>query len=141
VTVVIPAGNGARDAGVADNDRKPINVHGAIVVGATTYEARRNVTWEDSNYGKHVTIWAPGAPDDDVTCDSSADDAYTKSFGGTSGAAAKVAGVVALMLSRNPSLRPDEIKAALLKSPDTAVNDKNKYAGKFLNAEDAVSRI
>lgn len=43
---------------------------------------------------------------------------YTNSFGGTSSACPGVAGVVALILSRNPNLRWDEVKDILKRSCD-----------------------
>jgi subtilisin-like proprotein convertase family protein len=43
---------------------------------------------------------------------------YTNSFGGTSSAAPGVAGVVALMLARNPNLRAEDVRALLKTSCD-----------------------
>nr|MDQ4041873.1 S8 family serine peptidase [Actinomycetota bacterium] len=43
---------------------------------------------------------------------------YTNSFGGTSSACPGVAGVVGLMLARNPELTPQEVKAILRETSD-----------------------
>jgi uncharacterized tellurite resistance protein B-like protein len=71
---------------------------------------------------------------------------HCRRFGGTSGAAAKVAGVVALMLSRN-SMEPREVRAVLTdpcrtqrvtSEPSSQSNDPVKEGGVFLNAAAAV---
>lgn len=66
--------------------------------------------------GPEVSVSAPGTQI--VTCDltgnrgvSTGD--YTTAFNGTSSACPAVSGVVALMLSRNPSLTPAQVKAIL----------------------------
>jgi len=43
---------------------------------------------------------------------------YTPLFGGTSAAVPHVAGVAALLLSRNPSLTPDEVRSHIMESAD-----------------------
>lgn len=64
-----------------------------------------------SNRGPHVAIAAPGsdiflpAPDDKYQMTS-----------GTSFSAAYVSGLAALMLERNPALKPDELRATLMKT-------------------------
>lgn len=52
---------------------------------------------------------------------------YTNSFGGTSSAAPGVAGVVALILSRNPALRWDEVRDILRRSCDKIDLANAKY--------------
>lgn len=52
---------------------------------------------------------------------------YTNSFGGTSSAAPGVAGVAALVLSRNPALRWDEVKDILKRSCDRIDVRGGKY--------------
>jgi subtilisin family serine protease len=64
-----------------------------------------------SNRGSHVALSAPGvdiflpAPDDKYQMTS-----------GTSFAAAYISGLAALMLERNPALKPDEVRAILMKT-------------------------
>jgi subtilisin family serine protease len=53
---------------------------------------------------------------------------YTNSFGGTSSACPGVAGVVALMLAKNPELRPDEVKRLLRDSCDRIDDSDGEYA-------------
>jgi len=76
-------------------------------------------------------------PADPVSAD------YTPSFGGTSSATPKVAGVVALMLSANPALLPAEIKRMLRETADdidTPGEDDKTGAGR-VNAFRAVSAV
>jgi hypothetical protein len=66
---------------------------------------------------------------------------YTHDFGGTSSATPKVAGVVALMLSSNPTLTPAQVKSMLRNTADdinTAGFDNKTGAGR-INAYMAVS--
>lgn len=148
VVVVIAAGNGDRDASCNDFGES-IEETGAIVVGATSYGDTnpRNLS---SNFGDRILVSAPGAESQDLTtttkdwkCVASQGDlaAYTPKFGGTSGAAAKVAAVVALMLEKNPSLSPGAV-GKILKDTGGVVDtsmDPTKKAGVFLNAGAAVA--
>jgi subtilisin family serine protease len=52
---------------------------------------------------------------------------YTNSFGGTSSACPGVAGVAALILSRNPELRSDEVKDVLKRCCDRIDEPNGKY--------------
>jgi len=65
---------------------------------------------------------------------------------GTSQAAAVVSGVVALMLTQDPALTPDEVKCRLMDSAHTAYNDSGELAysvfqqgAGLVNAEDAIA--
>ena len=67
---------------------------------------------------------------------------YTPTFGGTSSATPKVAGIVALMLSANPDLRPPDVKRILRETAndiDVAGYDDKTGAGR-VNAYEAVKR-
>ena len=65
---------------------------------------------------------------------------------GTSQAAAVVSGVVALMISQDPSLTPDEVKCRLIDSAHTALDSEGKIAysvfqqgSGIVNARDALN--
>lgn len=138
--VCVAAGNGDRDAGIAD-DGTPIPDTGSILVGATAYDPASNPRAasgaQASNWGTRIVVSAPGDPDHDVTCDTSSPTSYRNDFGGTSGAVAKVAGAVALMLQANPSLTHNEVKSILVETGDPLPTDKP--IGVFLNAQAAVA--
>lgn len=138
--VCVAAGNGDRDASVAD-DGTQIPPTGSILVGATAYDSVENPRAafgsQMSNWGTQVVVSAPGDPNHDVTCSSESASFYRNDFGGTSSAAAKVAGTVALMLEANPRLTHDEVKSILVSTGSPLNTDKP--IGVFLNADAAVS--
>lgn len=138
--VCVAAGNGDRDAGLAD-DGTEIQPTGAILVGATAYDPVQNPRaasgTESSNWGARISVSAPGDGSNDVTCATTTLDWYRSDFGGTSSASAKVAGVVALMLEVNPALSHDQVKSILISTGSALPTDKP--IGVFLNAEAAVT--
>jgi len=138
VIVVVPAGNGNRDATIADDGVTPIPSTGSILVGSTDYDPSRNPRTNWSNYGSTMTVSAPGDKAHDLTCAPTSDSAYTNSFGNTSGAAPKVAGTVALMLGLNPRLTHQQARDILFVCPDVVDTDVSKMVGSFLNAKHAV---
>jgi subtilisin family serine protease len=81
-------------------------------------------------------VSAPGDINHDVTCDTGVS-GYRNNFGGTSGAAAKVAGVIAMMLEANPQLTHEQVKNILVSTGSILQTDKP--IGRFLNAEAAVA--
>lgn len=138
--VCVAAGNGNRLAEVSDRG-EPFDPTGSILVGATSYHAHENTHKRApfSNFGKRVVISAPGDPDHDLTCGQVADNSYVNGFGGTSGAAPKVAGTVALMLSVNPGLSHNDVRDILAGTGTPIAEDPGKPVGVFLNAEAAVA--
>lgn len=91
---------------------QPANCSGVITVGATDSSGRRA---SFSNFGRRVDISAPG-----VEIFSTLNDGKTEPgrdsfayYSGTSMATPHVAGVVALMLSVNPSLTQKQVKSLL----------------------------
>ena len=79
-----------------------------IAVSATDAEDR---LFPASNRGSYVAVAAPG-----VDIFLPAPDAKYQMTSGTSFAAAYVSGLAALMLERNPALKPDGVRAILTKT-------------------------
>src|SRR5262249_45101889 len=138
IVVCVPAGNG-NESGLANRDDAGnlILATDAIVVGATKFHPDKNQR-ADSNGGDRVDVYAPGDVDSDLTC-GSAPDRYRLRFGGTSGATAKVAGVVALMLEKNDRLTPLRIRQILGDSGKHVVDEFDNQVGFLLDAHQAVS--
>jgi serine protease len=117
--VVVAAGNDNVNA----NRVAPANCSGVVVVAATTRAGGK--TWY-SNFGTIVDVAAPGG---DLTSAAANDvlstlntgtttpgsDTYA-AYAGTSMATPHVVGVVALMLSRNSALTPDDVESRLKSS-------------------------
>lgn len=91
-----------------------------IAVTATDSQDR---LFSMANRGAHVAVAAPGV---DVLA-TAPQDSYEMSTG-TSIAAAHVSGIVALMLERDPTLRPDEIRR-ILESTATDLGLKGRDTG------------
>lgn len=123
--VVVAAGNSSADA----SGFSPANCTGVITVAAVGRTAERAYY---SNYGAVVEIAGPGGDQswseaDGVLSTSNAGlkgpagDAYAY-YQGTSMATPHVAGAVALMLSKNPALTPDQVLARLRASTKPFAN-------------------
>jgi subtilisin family serine protease len=135
VVVCVPAGNTSGDPG-KDDDNNDIPVTCSVLVGATDFHAQKNFV--NSREGSRIVVYAPGDPNNDWTCASG--DGYTVSFGGTSGAVAKVGGAVALMLEANPSLTPVQVRDILGRSTIPVHRDFTHRVGVLLDCQDAVTR-
>ena len=110
--VVVAAGNAAMEA----SNFSPANCAGVITVAATNRAGGRA---SYSNFGSIVDLAAPGGDTGagilstlNAGTRAPAGDGYA-SYSGTSMATPHVAGVVALMLSKNPALTPDQVEIKL----------------------------
>lgn len=140
IVVCVPAGNGnvSGDAGIGDDGRY-IPETGSIVVGATRFDPEIDQR-SFSNKGDRVVVYAPGDLDHDLTCGRERN-GYLENFGGTSGATAKVGGVVALMLEVNSDLSPNAIRE-ILKCSEKPVLDQGASPpeiGVLVDANQAVN--
>jgi len=110
VTIVVAAGNDGSDA----CSYTPALIDAVITVGSTTHSDKIS---SFSNYGTCVDIFAPGSHITSTSIEST-DSIAMKS--GTSMACPHVVGVIARMLSKDPSLTPHAVRQLLL---DTATKD------------------
>lgn len=116
VVVVSAAGN----SGVNAVQSTPASCQGVITVGAIDQNNARSI-WPGghaSNYGDRVDIAAPGTGILSTYKNSS----YVQD-NGTSQAAPFVSGAAALLLSVNPSLKPEQVKDCILNSADPIQTD------------------
>ncbi|HEY0366112.1 MAG TPA: S8/S53 family peptidase [Pyrinomonadaceae bacterium] len=134
IVVCVPAGNSPGDPSRDENGDIPTT--NSILVGATDFHETHNFV--NSREGSRIVVYAPGDPDNDLTC--SPRNAHTRFFGGTSGAVAKVGGAVALMLEANPSLTPAQVRDILKRSNIPVLRDFNlPPLGVLLDCQKAVS--
>ncbi len=104
IVMVAAAGN----AGPKSPPLYPAANTNVIAVSATD---AKDKLFAASNRGSHIAIAAPG-----VDIFLPAPDEKYQMTSGTSFSAAYISGLVALMLERNPALRPDEVRAILMKT-------------------------
>lgn len=126
ILVVAAAGNNNNNVDGFKNKEYPAayNLSNLISVGATNFQ---NQKLDCSNYGDSVDISAPGEGILSTIPGSS----YGRADG-TSQATAMVTGIAALLLSKDPNLTPEEVKAIILTSSDKvpALIHKNKVGGR-----------
>jgi subtilisin family serine protease len=104
LVTVAAAGN----AGPKSPPLYPAAYPGVIAVSATDAQDR---LFAASNRGSHIAVSAPG-----VDIFLPAPDEKYQMTSGTSFAAAYISGLAALMLERNPALKPNEVRAILMKT-------------------------
>lgn len=104
IVMVAAAGN----AGPNSPPLYPAANGNVIAVGATD---ARDKLFAASNRGSHIAVTAPG-----VDIFLPAPDEKYQMTSGTSFSAAYVSGLAALMLERNPALKPDDLREILVKT-------------------------
>jgi hypothetical protein len=104
IVMVAASGN----AGAKSPPLYPAANTNVIAVSATDAQDR---LFAASNRGSHIALAAPG-----VDIFLPAPDEKYQMMSGTSFSAAYVSGLAALMLERNPALKPDEVRAILIKT-------------------------
>ena len=104
IVMVAASGN----AGPKSPPLYPAAYASVIAVGATDAQDR---LFTASNRGSHIAVTAPG-----VDIFLPAPDEKYQMTSGTSFSAAYVSGLIALMLERNPALKPDEVRAIVMKT-------------------------
>ena len=104
IVMVAAAGN----AGAKSPPLYPAANRSVIAVGATDAQDR---LFAASNRGGHIAVSAPG-----VDIFLPAPDEKYQMASGTSFSAAYISGLAALLLVRNPALKPDEVRAILMKT-------------------------
>ena len=110
IVFVAAAGNSNKD----NCGNTPQRMSEVITVGATGWDDRPVL---GSNYGSCV-IMAPG---DYTRTISAAGDTSVVDLGGTSFSTAHVSGLAALLLAKNPSSSPSQIKSAILSTATSGV--------------------
>ncbi|HIA05575.1 MAG TPA: DNRLRE domain-containing protein, partial [Flavobacteriales bacterium] len=115
----------------------PASYNHMISVGATNSSDQK--AWF-SNYGDSIDVMAPGK--DIWSCLAGSNTSYGY-MSGTSMACPLVSGLAALMLSRDPSLSPDELEACLESSCDNIDGLNPSYVGQMgagrINAYEALA--
>lgn len=140
--VVVAAGNSNTNA----SGFSPASCAGVIAVAATNRNGGRA---SYSNYGAAVAVAAPGGDTASGAANGilstlnagsrgPAGDSFAY-YQGTSMAAPHVAGVVALMLSRNPALTPDEVASRLRSTARPFPSSCNQCGAGIVNAAAAVN--
>jgi subtilisin family serine protease len=110
----------------------PAGYDKTIAVGATNHEDNRAGF---SNHGSWVDVCAPGV---DIYS-TLFNDTYT-SWSGTSMSTPTVAGLIGLILSKNPSFSQDEVRT-IIRSTTDPVNKTSRYIGTGrINAYKAIQR-
>jgi subtilisin family serine protease len=111
VSYALAAGNSTANA----CNSSPARVAAAITAGATTStDARASY----SNYGTCLDIFAPGSS---ITSDWYSSNTATNTISGTSMASPHVAGVAALILARNPSFTPAQVRDNMVNAATPSV--------------------
>lgn len=136
VLIVAASGNDHLDIDVDSIHFVPASLKKILTVGAST---ETDVSASFSNYGKTVSVYAPGA--NIFSTDFPGDQAYNFS-GGTSFSCPLAAGVAGLVLAKNPTWTPQFVIRQMIETADNVVNPGNrvKYWGR-VNAYSALTKV
>ena len=143
--IVIVAAAGNYYEGVNEGIQYPANFSSTIAVGAIDEDHYRWDEWNEygkhlgSNYGPELDLVAPGVEIYTTTINNG----YTKDSG-TSMACPMVAGVCALLLSKDPSLKPWDISYILKHTADSSSipdYNENEYGWGMVNASAAYNSL
>lgn len=136
VVVVVAAGNDAVNA----NRVIPANTPHAIVVGSFDAQRKRS---SFSNWGEVVDVYAPGTMLlSSVNTGSRTKEQEAEGFmSGTSMAAPVVSGVVALMLEKNPKLRPTQVEMILRDTAKNVIDPSTRTMMKQIDAQAAIAKV
>jgi len=128
IVLVAAAGNNGRDAAPAYPGADP----DVIAVTATDADDR---TFKLANHGKYIAVAAPG-----VEILAVAPDASYQVTSGTSVAAAHVSGIAALLLQRDPALKPEQVRAimAATAKPLGTASEHDEFGAGLVDAYRAV---
>lgn len=133
ITIITAAGNGSTNI----SGYSPASCNHVISVGSTNQNDQRS---SFSNFGSLVTLSAPGGQSSNpILGISGTNNIQYTSLIGTSQAAPHVSATAVLLLSKNPSLTPDQIKNILVSSGDAIQTDQP--IGPRLNLYKALQQI
>jgi len=145
VLMVAASGNSTSTSSPSNYVLYPASYDEVMAVGATDmYDEVANLSNSTfiSHSGNNLDLVAPGV--EILTADGNSQDGY-KIFDGTSMATPHVAGVAALMLSKDPNLTADEIRQILIESannPESMSGDfDQKYGNGRLDAQAAMDMV
>ncbi len=123
-----------------------------IAVGSIDPDGNRSdpFFWDPSsgsNYGPHIDLIAPGNYTYGISGNSNTN--YGIYWGGTSQAAPHVAGIASLLLARNPTLTPEQVRTILRETADDQTGDPAEDGQGFdvyygygrLNALSAINNV
>ncbi len=151
VVLFAAAGNAGDSSGAASGNgiMSPANAPGVIAVGAVNGDYRRAEFSDYAALGRTVDVMAPGGRAvlaesagggaGEAVLSTLPDNRYS-ALEGTSMASPFAAGVAALVLSQNPNLSPQQVKAKLVKSArfDAEFMTKSEYGAGVLCADKAL---
>ena len=151
VVLFASSGNAGDSSGAASGNgiMSPANAPGVIAVGAVNNDYRRATFSDYAASGPTVDLMAPGGTSPlSLGCQNILSTFPRNSFGeseygclqGTSMASPFAAGVAALMLSQNPNLSPQQVKAKLTGSAQfSAFMNPAEYGAGVVCADKALS--